>query len=261
MEPPAAAAMMHEDGSVEIWAATQAPQSVQGTVANLLGIDKTQVKVHVTLLGGAFGRKSKADFSAEAAWLAKKTGKPVKVSWSREDDIRHGYYHSVSAQYLKGALDEEGNTTAWLHRSVFPSIGSTFSAEATGPGIFELELGMIDNPFAIPNMRLESGDAKAHVRMSATSTMPLLSAVSPTNWRTRPVPILATTCCVSPAHRGRSILWTTAWSIRITVSRWTSTRSTLRGTRQWSRRYRRWLAGAGHCRTVMASVSPCTARS
>jgi isoquinoline 1-oxidoreductase beta subunit len=150
MEPPAAAAMMHEDGSVEIWAATQAPQSVQGTVANLLGIDKTQVKVHVTLLGGAFGRKSKADFSAEAAWLAKKTGKPVKVSWSREDDIRHGYYHSVSAQYLKGALDEEGNTTAWLHRSVFPSIGSTFSAEATGPGIFELELGMIDNPFAIP---------------------------------------------------------------------------------------------------------------
>ncbi len=165
MEPPAAAAMMHEDGSVEIWAATQAPQSVQGTVANLLGIDKTQVKVHVTLLGGAFGRKSKADFSAEAAWLAKKTGKPVKVSWSREDDIRHGYYHSVSAQYLKGALDEEGNTTAWLHRSVFPSIGSTFSAEATGPGIFELELGMIDNPFAIPNMRLESGDAKAHVRI------------------------------------------------------------------------------------------------
>jgi isoquinoline 1-oxidoreductase beta subunit len=165
MEPPAAAAMMHEDGSVEIWAATQDPQSVQGTVAALLGIDKTQVKVHVTLLGGAFGRKSKADFSAEAAWLAKRTGKPVKVSWSREDDMRHGYYHSVSAQYLKGALDEDGNTTAWLHRSVFPSIGSTFSAEATGPGNFELSLGMLDNPYDIPNMRLESGDAKAHVRI------------------------------------------------------------------------------------------------
>ena len=165
MEPPAATAMMHEDGSVEIWAATQDPQSVQNTVATLLGIDKTQVRVNVTLLGGAFGRKSKADFSAEAAWLAKQTGKPVKVSWSREDDIRHGYYHTVSAQYLKGGLDDEGNATAWLHRSVFPSIGSTFSAEATGPGIFELGLGMIDNPYAIPNMRLESGDAKAHVRI------------------------------------------------------------------------------------------------
>ena len=165
MEPPAATAAMREDGSVEIWAATQDPQSVQDTVANLLGIDKSQVKVNVTLLGGAFGRKSKADFSAEAAWLAKQTGKPVKVSWSREDDIRHGYYHSVSAQYLKGALDDEGNATAWLHRSVFPSIGSTFSAEATGPGAGELGLGMTDNPFAIPNMRLESGDAKAHVRI------------------------------------------------------------------------------------------------
>ena len=165
MEPPAASAMMHEDGSVEIWAATQDPQSIQGTVAALLGIDKTQVKINVTLLGGAFGRKSKADFSAEAAWLAKKTGKPVKVSWSREDDIRHGYYHTVSAQYLKGALDDDGNTTGWLHRSVFPSIGSTFSAEATGPAMFELGLGMIDNPYAIPNMRLESGDAKAHVRI------------------------------------------------------------------------------------------------
>ncbi len=165
MEPPAATAMMHEDGSVEIWAATQDPQSVQGTVAKLLGIDGAKVKVNVTLLGGAFGRKSKADFSAEAAWLAKQTGKPVKVTWSREDDIRHGYFHSVSAQYLKGALDEDGNATAWLHRSVFPSIGSTFSAEVTGPGNNELGLGMIDNPYSIPNMRLESGDAKAHVRI------------------------------------------------------------------------------------------------
>jgi isoquinoline 1-oxidoreductase beta subunit len=79
--------------------------------------------------------------------------------------VRHGYFHTVSAQYLKGGLDKDGNATAWLHRSVFPSIGSTFSAEATGPGIFELGLGMIDNPFAIPNMRLESGDARAHVRI------------------------------------------------------------------------------------------------
>lgn len=165
MEPPSAAARMTADGGCEVWAATQDPQSVQDTVAGLLGIEKDQVRVNVTLLGGAFGRKSKADFSAEAAWLARETGRPVKVTWTREDDVRHGYYHSVSAQYLKGALDEDGNTTAWLHRSVFPSIMSTFSAEATGPSPLELGLGMTDNPFSIPNMRLESGDASAHVRI------------------------------------------------------------------------------------------------
>ena len=165
MEPPAATALMTEDGGVELWSATQHPQAVQGTVAGMLGIDKNQVKVHVTLLGGAFGRKSKADFSAEAAWLAKASGKPVKVTWSREEDVRQGYLHSVSAQYLKAAQDENGKTTAWLHRSVFPTIMSTFSAEASRPAPMELGLGMTDNPFAIPNMRLESGDAAAHVRI------------------------------------------------------------------------------------------------
>ncbi|MEX2125222.1 MAG: molybdopterin cofactor-binding domain-containing protein [Woeseia sp.] len=165
MEPPAAVARMTDEGGVEIWAATQDPQGVQEHVAGLLGIDKSQVEVHVTLLGGGFGRKSKADFSAEAAWLARETDKPVKVTWTREDDIRHGYYHAVSAQYLKAALNERGETTAWLHRSVFPSIDSMFSAEVSGPANWELELGMIDNPFAIPNMRLESGEAKAHVRI------------------------------------------------------------------------------------------------
>ena len=74
-------------------------------VDTALAADDDHLAVGVTLLGGAFGRKSKADFSAEAAWLARETGKPVKVSWTREDDIRNGYLHTVSAQYLKAALD------------------------------------------------------------------------------------------------------------------------------------------------------------
>ncbi|MDH3806710.1 MAG: molybdopterin-dependent oxidoreductase, partial [Gammaproteobacteria bacterium] len=98
-------------------------------------------------------------------WLAKETGRPVKVTWTREDDIRHGYLHSVSAQCLKAGLDADGNTTAWQHCTVFPSIGSTFDAAATGPSAGELGLGMTDNPYAIPNMRLEAGDAKAHLRI------------------------------------------------------------------------------------------------
>ncbi len=165
MEPPAATARMTGDGGCEIWACTQDPQSVRQTVGALLGVDEGRVIVHVTLLGGGFGRKSKADFSAEAAFLARETGRPVKVTWTREDDIRNGYLHTVSAQHLKGGIDADGNTSAWLHRSVFPSIGSTFSTEATGPGAGELGLGLTDNPFAIENMRLESGDAKAHLRI------------------------------------------------------------------------------------------------
>ena len=165
MEPPAATARINADGTCDVWSCTQNPQTVQQTVGGLLGIDKEQVNAYVTLLGGGFGRKSKADFPAEAAWLAKESGKPVKVSWTREDDIQQGYLHSVSAQHLRAGLDENGKTMAWLHRTVFPSIGSTFNSEATGPGGFELDLGFVDNPFAIENMRLETGDAKAHVRI------------------------------------------------------------------------------------------------
>ncbi|MDH3433994.1 MAG: molybdopterin-dependent oxidoreductase, partial [Gammaproteobacteria bacterium] len=161
MEPPAATAIMTADGGCEVWACTQAPQSAQQTVAGILGIDKSKVKVNVTLLGGGFGRKSKPDFIAEAAWLARETGRPVKVTWTREDDIRHGYLHSVSAQCLRAGLDENGNTIAWRQCSAFPSIGSTFDPAAAGPNAQELGLGMTDNPYAIPNMRLEAGDAAA----------------------------------------------------------------------------------------------------
>lgn len=165
MEPPAAAAMMTEDGGCEVWACTQDPQTARDTVAGVLGIDKSLVKMNVTLLGGGFGRKSKGDFIAEAAWLAKETGRPVKVTWTREDDIRHGYLHSVSAQHLKAGLDADGNTTAWQHCTVFPSIFSTFDPGNTGPVDMELGLGFSDNPYDVPNMRLLVGDAKAHLRI------------------------------------------------------------------------------------------------
>src|SRR5258706_16312107 len=102
---PAAAVANFKDGKVVIHAASQNPQAVQETVATALGIDKKNVECHVTLLGGGFGRKSKPDYVAEAALLSKQVGKPVKVTWSREDDIRFDYFHAVAAMYLKAALD------------------------------------------------------------------------------------------------------------------------------------------------------------
>src|SRR5262249_17445822 len=94
MEPPAALAHVHE-GKAEVWAATQRPKGMREAVAAATGLKKEDVKVNVTLLGGAFGRKSFPDFAVEAAVLSKKTGKPVKVVWSREDDIKFDAFHSV----------------------------------------------------------------------------------------------------------------------------------------------------------------------
>ena len=107
MEPPAAVAEFRE-GKVVTWAATQNPQAVQEAVADALGIAKTDVTCHVTLLGGGFGRKSKPDYVVEAALLSKQVGKPVKIVWSREDDLQFDYFHAPSAQHFKAALGSDG---------------------------------------------------------------------------------------------------------------------------------------------------------
>ncbi len=164
MEPPCAVARVEGD-TCEIWAPVQGPQTTRKHVAKALGIPEENVTVNVTLLGGGFGRKSKPDFVIEAALLARKIGAPVKLTWTREDDVRHGYYHAVSAQCMKAGLDAQGKPTAWLHRSVFPSIGATFKAgKKTAIGV-EMGMGFVDIPFAIPNIRLENGEAEAHVRI------------------------------------------------------------------------------------------------
>lgn len=164
MEPPVATAKWDGD-KVECWACVQAPQSARRTVAAVCGVPEDNVTINVTWLGGAFGRKSKPDFVAEAALIAREVGKPVKVTWTREDDLQHGYVHSVSAQRMEAALDDEGNCQALLHRTVFPTISSTFADGADSPSAGEIGLGASDNPFAVPNLRLESGRAKAHVRI------------------------------------------------------------------------------------------------
>ncbi len=164
MEPPCATAMYYND-RVDVWAATQNPQADMETVGAMVGMDKEKINVHVTMLGGAFGRKSKPDFSAEAAFLSMKTGKPVRVQWTREDDIQHGFYHAVSGQHIEGVLNEEGNIEAYLHRTAFSPIASTFQQGANAPFSFELDLGFTDNPILTPNMKLERGEAPAKARI------------------------------------------------------------------------------------------------
>ena len=164
MEPEVAVADFR-NGKCTLWAPVQNPQAVQDTVAAALGIDKMDVICNVTLLGGGFGRKSKPDFCAEAAILSKQLGKPVKVVWTREDDIRFDYFHSVDAMYLKAGLDAHGKPSAWLQRTVFPSIDSTFALDVKYGGAGELGMGFTDMPFDIANIRAENGEAVNHVRI------------------------------------------------------------------------------------------------
>jgi isoquinoline 1-oxidoreductase beta subunit len=163
MEPPAAVAEF-KNGKVEIWAATQNPQAVQDTVAKALNIGNNDVLCHVTLLGGGFGRKSKPDYVAEAALLSKQVGKPVKIVWSREDDVHFDYYHSPAAMYMKAAVGAKGLPAAWLQRSAFPPIASQNNM-AEQYGGFQLGMGWTDIPYPIPNLRVENGPAQAHFRI------------------------------------------------------------------------------------------------
>jgi len=164
MEPLTAVAKF-EDGKCECWAPTQNPQAALATVAQALRISPKDVTVNVTLLGGGFGRKSKPDYVAEAAVLAKKLGKPVRVQWTREDDMRFDYYHSCAAVRVEAGLGEDGMPVAWLQRSVFPPIGLTFSPRASMPSTGELGMGFTDIPYPIENLRCEAGPAQAKTRI------------------------------------------------------------------------------------------------
>jgi isoquinoline 1-oxidoreductase beta subunit len=164
MEPMVALAEF-KDGKVTAWAPTQNPQAVQDIVSKELGISKEDVICHVTLLGGGFGRKSKPDYVAEAAVLSKKVGKPVKVVWTREDDIKFDYYNAVAAMYMKATLGANGRPTAWLQRSVFPPIPSIFDVNAVYGDPAHMQQGWTDVPYDLPNLRIENGPARAHVRI------------------------------------------------------------------------------------------------
>ena len=134
-----------------------------GDGCSVLGIKKEDVTCHVTLLGGGFGRKSKPDHVAEAAVLSKQLGKPVKVVWSREDDIRFDFYHSVAAMYMKAAVGRwqaDGLAAALgvsADRSTF-DVNRRNTARRNGPGLERPSVRYSEPP-------AENGPAEAHVRI------------------------------------------------------------------------------------------------
>ena len=164
MEPPCALADVRENHT-EVWASVQDPQSTRNQVAGWLKTDSENVAINVTLLGGAFGRKSKPDFVLEAVELSRRLKRPIRVQWSREDDIQHDYYHAASAQLYRATLDDAGMPKAWLQRTAFPSITSTFVRGGNDPAGWELEMGFSNTPYRIPNQRFESKGLQPGVRI------------------------------------------------------------------------------------------------
>ncbi len=153
MEPMNCTAHVRAD-RCDVWAPTQAQTSSQATAARITGLDTSAVFIHTTFLGGGFGRRFEADFIGEAVEVSKATGAPVKVTWSREDDMQHDYYRMVSHARGVAGLDAEGWPVVWSTRVSSPSLLARF-----GPlkdNFDHRSVESLDNvPYAIPNILVD----------------------------------------------------------------------------------------------------------
>jgi isoquinoline 1-oxidoreductase beta subunit len=125
MEPVNCTASVH-DGKCEVWAPTQNPNGMATALASVLNLPQSALTIHITLIGGGFGRRLCIDYGVEAALVSRAAGAPVKVIWTRDDDIRHDYYRPISHHRLRAGLDAQGEVTSWLHHIAAPSTDSTF---------------------------------------------------------------------------------------------------------------------------------------
>ncbi|MGL4395931.1 MAG: xanthine dehydrogenase family protein molybdopterin-binding subunit, partial [Hyphomicrobium sp.] len=180
MEPPVCVAQFG-DNKIDVWGPLQSPHGARSDIAEAYKVPIQNVTVNVTLLGGGFGRKSKCDFALEAVEISKKSaGVPIMVVWTRDDDIRHAFYHTTSVEHLEAAIDDKGKVTGWRHRTVAPSILSTFAPDSGYQFFIEHGMGFVDMPFDIANISCENGQAMAHTRIGwfrSVSNIPRAFAV------------------------------------------------------------------------------------
>ena len=132
---------------IVVWAPTQNPSMLAETLATVMDVQTNKIDVNVLRSGGAFGRRYYADFAVDAALLSRKTGRPIKVVWSREDDVRHGYFRPASIQRVRAATDETGGVAAWHHKVISHPRGPYLGREGLGEEIsnYEFPAGFVRN--------------------------------------------------------------------------------------------------------------------
>jgi isoquinoline 1-oxidoreductase beta subunit len=147
------------NGECDIWASTQTPETAMKEVAELLKIPPEKVRVHVTLLGGGFGRRLFSDFVHEAAELSQAIGKPVQVMWPRSDDMRYGYFQPASIEYLRGAVDAQGKPLAYWQKSASSDLSMFGRGEPPAdPNHYANDgspWGSCDNPYNFPHLKAD----------------------------------------------------------------------------------------------------------
>jgi isoquinoline 1-oxidoreductase beta subunit len=154
MEPQNCTAHVRPDGC-EVWAPTQNQSGSQQAAMRVTGLPREKVRVHTTFVGGGFGRRGETDYVTEAVEVSKAVGAPVKVIWTREDDIQHDFYRPRTYNVLRAALDAQGTPTAWLHRIVGPGI--MLQRGWVKPGEIDRTMteGAANMPYDVPNLQVE----------------------------------------------------------------------------------------------------------
>ena len=172
LEPMNCTALVKGD-RVEVWAPTQNAEATHATAAAIAGVPLENVEVHLTHLGGGFGRRGFQDYARQAVAIAKAVeGRPVKLLWSREEDMQHDYYRPMTLMRFKAALDSGGKLTAWRVRDASHSIMAGVRPQEIKEGVDRHALGgIVDMPYEVPNLRIEFAMRNSHVPVGFMRTV------------------------------------------------------------------------------------------